>query len=245
VHHEIQFEVPLSGLFEFSFEDRKTVLVKPGTTFVIPPETQHQWRCLKTGTLLGILVSMVPSPEALTTPIHTHISRGLVRNTFSDQLRAGLLREFILLRNEIKTPLNRLKAWIFLLIDELLNKTVELPEFEDNDFECNGINRGQRIASYLMRYIEANINGDLSLKNLGQHVGLSSRQVQRVFAEVTGVSCHKYIMDRRVEAGRNMMHKDPSCSIKEIAYSCGFSSPAHFCVTFKKAYGSTPSEYRQ
>lgn len=244
VHNEIQFEVPLSGHFEFTFENRKTVLIKPGSTCVIPPETRHQWRCLKSGTLLGVLVSVVPSPQGLASPIHSYISSGLIRNTFSADLRAGFLREFSLLRKRNPTTVNRLKAWVFLLIDELLNNSIKLPKVERNVLDFHDLNRGQRVGCYLMRYIDANINGDLSLVNLAELVGLSGRQIQRIFKEITGASCHKYIMGKRVEKGRALMHKDPGRSIKEIAYSCGFSSPAHFSVAFKKTYGTRPSEYR-
>lgn len=243
LHKEMQFEVPLSGLFEFSIEGRETMLVKPGTTFFIPPETNHQWRCIKKGMMIGILVSLVPSPEALTNPITPHLSSGIIRNTVAADLRAGFLYEFRRTRKEGLPATKRLKAWIFLIIDELLTKVVGLPEEEINDFENSGTNRAQRIASRLMRYIEANLNGDLSLKNLSELAGLSSRQLQRIFTDITGDSCHKYVMDKRVEAGRDMLERDPNCSIKETAYACGFSSPAHFCVSFKKAYGKTPSAF--
>jgi transcriptional regulator GlxA family with amidase domain len=32
--------------------------------------------------------------------------------------------------------------------------------------------------------------------------------------------------------------------LADIALACGFASQAHFCRSFKAAYGTTPSEFR-
>lgn len=50
-------------------------------------------------------------------------------------------------------------------------------------------------------------------------------------------------MQRRLELARITLQKDPSLSVKEVAYQCGFSSASHLSTNFKRAFGVTPNDY--
>lgn len=78
-----------------------------------------------------------------------------------------------------------------------------------------------------------------------QEFAVSARQIHSLFIDVTGVSYHRYIMNRHLEIARLKLQSDPSLSIKEVAYASGFASPAHFSSKFKSAFGVSPNEYRR
>ncbi|MFQ9937062.1 MAG: helix-turn-helix domain-containing protein [Parasutterella excrementihominis] len=50
-------------------------------------------------------------------------------------------------------------------------------------------------------------------------------------------------MTRRLGLAENLL-KENKLSIKQISYSVGFKTPAHFSTAFKKRHEMTPSEYR-
>jgi len=244
VHNEIQIEMPLGGAFEFSFESRGYVTTKPGQLFVIPPEVRHKWRCTESGMMLGILLSVVPQADTIDRQVSESLPAGLLKTTLKKAQREAFLNEFALARRTDELKEKRLAAWIYLIVDTILERTFQEPPLPEPVAETESADsRNQRIVSKLMRYIEANISGDLSMERFEQVVGLSGRQIQRLFISATGASCHKYILKRRLEIARQHMIRQPSASIKEVAYSSGFSSPAHFATTFKKAYGVPPSAY--
>ncbi|MFN3357771.1 MAG: transcriptional regulator FeaR [Pseudomonas sp.] len=85
----------------------------------------------------------------------------------------------------------------------------------------------------------------LSPASLAQELGISSRQLHRLF-EASGDSVCRYILrERLLKAAQDL--RDPVCahrSITEIGSDWGFADSAHFSRTFKKQTGLTPSRYR-
>lgn len=65
-----------------------------------------------------------------------------------------------------------------------------------------------------------------------------------VFRKITGKTLHSAVLDERIAlACRWLSHTD--ISVADIAEACGFCSRTHFCTTFKRRTGQTPSEYRK
>ena len=85
----------------------------------------------------------------------------------------------------------------------------------------------------------------LSPASLSEELGISNRQLYRLF-EASGDSVCQYILrERLLKAAQDL--RDPVCShrsITEIASYWGFADSAHFSKTFKKQTGLTPSTYR-
>jgi len=84
----------------------------------------------------------------------------------------------------------------------------------------------------------------LSPPTLAQQLGISLRQLYRLFDEDGGVSRH--IQQQRLKRSAEELcspHLGHE-SITQIAYRCGFTDSAHFSRAFKKHYSCTPSEYR-
>jgi len=100
----------------------------------------------------------------------------------------------------------------------------------------------QRIARQL---IEQQLDDALlSPSTLAQQLGISLRQLYRLFDDDGGVSRH--IQQRRLRRSAEDL-RSPHLgheSITQIAYRCGFTDSAHFSRAFKKQFSCTPSEYR-
>ncbi|WP_316237872.1 helix-turn-helix transcriptional regulator [Bradyrhizobium sp. SZCCHNR1015] len=64
----------------------------------------------------------------------------------------------------------------------------------------------------------------------------------RLFREATGLSAHRYVTDRRVQAARHELARS-RVSLVEIALEFGFGSQANVTRLFCKAADLTPGQY--
>jgi AraC-like DNA-binding protein len=96
-------------------------------------------------------------------------------------------------------------------------------------------------------YVEEHLSDpSLSAVRIAAAVGISSRHLSRVFAQV-GTSVPRYVLLRRLEAARRLLEKPAATSmtIAEVAHHCGFSSAAHFSNAFTSHFGERASEVRR
>ena len=92
--------------------------------------------------------------------------------------------------------------------------------------------------------MEANIEEPLSADDIAHHVLISRRQLERLFKKYLDSVPSKYYLQIRLDHGRRLL-KASSDSIVAIAFSCGFSSGAHFSTAYRSLHGLTPSEERR
>lgn len=87
------------------------------------------------------------------------------------------------------------------------------------------------------------VNEDFSINDLAQELFLSRSQVHRKIKALTGISTSIYIRSVRLQKAKNLL-SSTELSISEIAYQCGFKSPAYFSQVFKDSFGVPPSAAR-
>lgn len=92
--------------------------------------------------------------------------------------------------------------------------------------------------------MEANIEEPLSLDEIAALVGVSRRQIERLFKRYVGEVPTKYYLDMRLRRARGLLLQT-AMSIMEIAVACGFQSPPHFSKCYRNMFGYTPSAERQ
>jgi AraC-like DNA-binding protein len=162
-----------------------------------------------------------------------------------DLILDGLMAEFLASNPDDEFAMKRRRSWMYPIITKILG-TVSAPVPGGSAMESTTEPslRRERVVSKIIRYIDANIEGDLAMERIEAVAGLSGRQIHRLFMEVTGKSCHGYMLDRRLEIARSKLQADPALSIKEVAHASGFASAAHFSAKFKIHFGVTPTEYR-
>jgi AraC family transcriptional regulator len=93
-------------------------------------------------------------------------------------------------------------------------------------------------------YIEASLKADIRLEELAAQACLSPFHFSRLFREATGLSPHRYVIDRRVQAARQELARS-NLSLVEIALEFGFGSQANFTRVFRKDTSLTPGQYRE
>ncbi len=91
--------------------------------------------------------------------------------------------------------------------------------------------------------MESNIREPFSQGELATYVGLSRRQLQRLFQKYLHCSPSQYYLQLRLDRARQLLFQT-EFSIVEIAAQTGFVSSSHFSTTYKEQYGNTPSTER-
>ncbi len=85
--------------------------------------------------------------------------------------------------------------------------------------------------------------GQFRAADLAEHCNLSSRQLQRQFQDVVGVSAKTLARSIRFEEVRKRLMFDPDQNLTALAYEQGYADQAHFIHDFKEFANRTPGEF--
>ena len=97
---------------------------------------------------------------------------------------------------------------------------------------------------HINNYIRTNYDQPISLKNLAEHLYLSTSYLARFFRKTYGMTFLEYLTKVRMQhAVEDLLYTD--IPVTKIVYTNGFSNSKAFNKTFKAFYGCTTSEYRK
>ncbi|KIN72478.1 GlxA family transcriptional regulator [Sulfitobacter guttiformis] len=96
--------------------------------------------------------------------------------------------------------------------------------------------------SAVIQIMEGNIEEPISPSILAQDVGMSTRQLERLFRRYLNRSPKRYYMELRLQKARNLLMQT-DMSVINVALACGFASPSHFSKCYRAHYDNTP--YRE
>ena len=156
----------------------------------------------------------------------------------------AVLRNFIFslakeLRNVQQAPVE-LSENLVNMIAMAFSSSLMLDQIGNNSIVRDSLKRR------ILHYIENNLcNSGLSNQQVAEAQNISTRYLHKLFQGETE-TIHSLILNKRLEKSA-MLLKDAAYaghSIERVAYSVGFSSPAHFSRAFKKHFGQSPSECR-
>jgi AraC-like DNA-binding protein len=83
-----------------------------------------------------------------------------------------------------------------------------------------------------------------AISRLADSVNLSPSRLRHLFKAETGKGLKKYLIEARMEMGRELLEKT-SLSVKEIAAKLGYSHVSHFDRDFKRSYRCSPGQYKK
>ncbi len=91
-------------------------------------------------------------------------------------------------------------------------------------------------------YMETRIEEGFDMAACAAHVGITRRQIERLFADHLGTSPLQYMNDLRLQHGRTLL-ADTNMTVVEVAMACGYQSSAHFAKSFRRKFGITPHRF--
>ncbi len=96
----------------------------------------------------------------------------------------------------------------------------------------------------LISRMEESLEQPLSQKELARGVGLSTRQLERLFGKYLHRTPRQYYLELRLSRARHLLLQT-TLSVLGVAVACGFVSASHFSKCYREHFGRTPREERR
>ena len=87
--------------------------------------------------------------------------------------------------------------------------------------------------------METSIETPESPSLIADELGISTRQLERLFARYLNSTPKHYFMELRLNRAQNLLVQTEQ-SVTEIAMACGFQSTSHFSKVFRSHFGRSP-----
>jgi transcriptional regulator GlxA family with amidase domain len=94
-----------------------------------------------------------------------------------------------------------------------------------------------------LELMAANLAEPLQAEDIAQLVGVSRRQLERLFRQHMDTFPSRYYLELRLKHARRQL-KQTTQSILQVGLACGFASGPHFSTAYRNYFGYTPREER-
>jgi transcriptional regulator GlxA family with amidase domain len=91
--------------------------------------------------------------------------------------------------------------------------------------------------------MEANLGEPLPTEDIARLVGVSRRQLERLFKQHLGELPSRYYGELRLARAQRLLRQS-SQSVLQVGLACGFTSGSHFSNAYRARFGRTPREER-
>lgn len=91
--------------------------------------------------------------------------------------------------------------------------------------------------------METQLEEPLPLSRLADEIGLSLRQLERLFRAQLGATPARYYLQLRLVRARELLQQT-SMPVVEVGVACGFATASHFGRCYRQHYGRTPRQER-
>ncbi len=102
----------------------------------------------------------------------------------------------------------------------------------------------QELVANAKRYISTHPTQRIRLADVGQALGISPVYVTDVFRQVEGVPFYQYALRRRLERAIRLL-PGYQADLSVLALELDFASHSHFTTAFRRAFGCTPTVFRE
>jgi AraC-like DNA-binding protein len=100
-----------------------------------------------------------------------------------------------------------------------------------------------RLIRRTKEFLEAQLSRPIRLTDVGHAVGASPAYLTDVFRRTEGIPLHSYLTQSRL--ARALVELPHATDLTALALGIGFSSHSHFSAAFRRAFGCTPSRFRE
>lgn len=91
--------------------------------------------------------------------------------------------------------------------------------------------------------MESNLEEPLPMAELAKLVGVSKRQIERLFNRYVGEVPTKYYLNLRLHRAKRLL-LETSMTVTQISLACGFQSAPHFSKSYREHFGIPPTAER-
>ncbi len=102
--------------------------------------------------------------------------------------------------------------------------------------------RSPRLA-HAIQIMRNAVEQPVSIRRIAEDVGVSTRQLERIFVKHLNTSPKKFMLDLRLERARYLLLQT-EMSVIDVAIATGFESPSHFARVYRTAFGMPPNRQR-
>lgn len=164
---------------------------------------------------------------------------------FMDQLRLSVYKafyEFLPLRAQaalVYTP-----GSDFRELESEMQELARICELITRSMGEQQLKRSQPVVDDVRRIIETEYaDPNLTIDVLGARMGLSANYLSRIYKTITGDSLHSSLTGIRMERAKELL-RTTEHSVGRVSEMVGIENSNYFYTLFKRAFGLTPTEYR-
>ena len=119
----------------------------------------------------------------------------------------------------------------------------EIAESDSADIESSSLSvLDKEFIAKMKKIVEENIsNNDFSVGDITSGLGISRSLLHIKMKNLMGISTGDYIRKKRLDMACRLLRD--GYNVSETAYRSGFSDPNYFSKTFKKHFGTSPTEW--
>ena len=115
-------------------------------------------------------------------------------------------------------------------------------------FSCLPLMSGSRnphttLTYQVLQYISEHFTEPLTLENTAHALGISRIHLSHIFSQQLHINFRQYINTLRIDRARTLL-RNPSYSISQVAYQCGYGNQRTFHRAFLAQCGMPPNQFR-
>ena len=99
------------------------------------------------------------------------------------------------------------------------------------------------LMAQIQSYIELHLAEKITRGDVAKHFFVSENTLSHIFRNNAGISFHRYVTLKRLEAAKALMDED--LQLKLVSRMVGFSDYSSFYRVFRQEYGLSPEQYRK
>ena len=97
----------------------------------------------------------------------------------------------------------------------------------------------QPVLEKVARLMGENVEAPLAIEAIAEAIGVSRRQLERLFKSHLGLTPAWYYASMRLDRARELL-RFTNMSVTEVSVACGFQSLSHFSTTYRRQFGRSP-----
>lgn len=233
VHDVVEIVCLLTGSMKMSIAGKQLLLL-PGDIAISFPSIPHSYDEVSPN---ASGLSLIFTPDTIIEFYHTFRTMQPVQPLLLAQEKAPELDAIIsglqkVVSQDQTTPLKLGYLHLFL---SYMFASLPLTQAKRNPHSS--------LAYQVLQYVSEHFTEPLTLETTARALGISRIHLSHIFSQQLNINFRQYINILRIDRARQLL-QDPSFSISQIAYLCGYGNQRTFHRAFLTQCGMPPNQFR-